>query len=213
MTEEDLRAVKGDQPVRKNPNLQQRTPEQLAVLSKAREKALAVRKENAELKRKEKELAKIEKEKEKATRKKNIETKYKALKEPKSKDDLVEEEYVPEATTKQKPASPVETEVDEPEPEPEPVKLERQKPVKKSKKKVVVVEESESESDEEEVVYIKKKPARKTALRQRRVQYIERDEEPRRQRIDSNPPQPTPEQLMKLETQRRLYDAFSRGHY
>ena len=49
-----------------------RSPAQLEILAKAREKAQQVRKENAELRRKEKELAKAEKEKEKAERKKNI---------------------------------------------------------------------------------------------------------------------------------------------
>ena len=46
-----------------------RSPAQLEILAKAREKAQQVRKENAELRRKEKELAKAEKEKEKAERK------------------------------------------------------------------------------------------------------------------------------------------------
>ena len=201
MTEENLKAVTGDEPAptafkgkQKNPNLQARTPEQLAVLEKARLKAVQVRKENAELKRKEKELAKVEKEKEKAERKKKIESKYKQLKETKT--ELVEEEYIPNPPQEKAP-SPIETEVDEPAP-----KLERQKPVKKTKKKVIVVEESESE-EEEEIVYVKKKPSRTTGSRQRRVQYVE---EPRR---DSNPPEPSPQ----LINRQRLYDAFIRGHY
>ena len=59
-----------------------RSEQQLAVLSKAREKAQQVRKENAELRKKEREIEKAEKDSAKEQRKKNVTEKYDKLKNP-----------------------------------------------------------------------------------------------------------------------------------
>ena len=110
-----------------------RTPEQLEVLSKAREKALQIRKENAKLRQAEKQIEKDKKSKELMMRKQKV-AEYNNPKE-----------------------------ISEPEPEPEPKEIKRiskefQKKVeikKEKKKKIIYVEES-SESEEEEIVYVKK---------------------------------------------------------
>ena len=110
-----------------------RTPEQLEVLAKAREKALQIRKENAKLRQAEKQIEKDKKSKELMMRKQKVEE----YNNPK--------------------------EISEPEPEPEPKEIKRiskefQKKVeikKEKKKKIIYVEES-SESEEEEIVYVKK---------------------------------------------------------
>lgn len=105
-----------------------RTTEQLEVLSKAREKALQIRQENAKLRQAEKKIEKDKKTKEVELRKQKV------------------EEY-----NKPKVPEPV---ILEPEPKEEVVvkKIKKQKP-----KKIVYVEESESEEEEEpEIVYVKK---------------------------------------------------------
>ena len=100
-----------------------RTPEQLEALSRAREKALEIRKQNAELRKAEKEIAKHEKEESIKVRKEKVKNYLK--KEPVK--EVVEEE-----------------------PDPEPPKP-KAKP--KKKKVIVVEEsESESEEEEIVVV-------------------------------------------------------------
>jgi hypothetical protein len=103
-----------------------RTPEQLLVLGKAREKAIQVRKFNATVKKAEKDMVLIEK----LNVKKSIIAKHKELLDP-TVLPPVEPNAVPQAEPKAVP------------------------PAKELKKKVKVVEVSDSE-EEEEIVYIKK---------------------------------------------------------
>ena len=115
----------------------ERTPAQLEHLKQAREKALVVRRANADLKKKEMEVDKAEIAQKKKARVEAVESAYKQLKgdalpkdvTPKDVDDDDEEiEYVYE-------------------------------PKKKKKKRVVVVQETDSE-DEEEVQVVLPKPRR-----------------------------------------------------
>ena len=107
-----------------------RTPEQLEVLSKAREKALQIRKENAKLRQAEKQIEKDKKSKELMMRKQKV-AEYNNPKE-----------------------------ISEPEPEPEPPKeikrISKEFQKKKEKKKKIIYVEESSESEEEEIVYVKK---------------------------------------------------------
>jgi len=108
-----------------------RSPEQLEVLAKAREKALQIRRENAELRKAEKDIDKEEK----ATKLKERRNKVENYNKQKSS----QLEEVPEVARK------------------EPSKIKSKKP----KKKVLIIEESESESEEEEVIVVKKPKAKK----------------------------------------------------
>ena len=107
-----------------------RTPEQLEVLSKAREKALQIRKENAKLRQAEKQIEKDKKSKELMMRKQKV-AEYNSPKE-----------------------------ISDPEPEPEPPKeikrISKEFQKKKEKKKKIIYVEESSESEEEEIVYVKK---------------------------------------------------------
>ena len=108
----------------------ERTPAQLEHLKMAREKALQVRRANAELKKKEMEVDKAELDQKKKARVEAVETAYKQLKGGKSgeevkgadADDEEEVEYIYEPK------------------------------IKKKRKRVVVVQQSDSEEDEVEVV-------------------------------------------------------------
>jgi len=121
-----------------NPNLQTRSPAQLAILSQAREKAKAVRAENAKLKQQERDLIKLEKERAKQDKAKDIEERYAKLKS--------QEETEPEP---------------EPEPEP-PTPVPKKKTKKPAKQKVVMVSDTDtSESEEEQIVYVKKPKIKK----------------------------------------------------
>jgi hypothetical protein len=144
-----------------------KTPDQLAKLALAREKALEIRKANAEVNRREKELKKLEKDE----RAKRVNDNYEKMKNPKPQEVkepviLQEEEY-------------------DSEPEPEvvqPVVVKQKakpKPIKK-KKKVVIVQQEEisSEEEEEEIVYVTRPPKEKKTKKI----YAYRDEEPPAQR-------------------------------
>lgn len=114
-----------------------RTPEQLEVLSKAREKALEIRKENAKLRQAEKQIEKDKKSKEILARKQKVEEYNNPKEEP-----IPEPEIVVEKETIKRIV----------------------KPKKEKKKKIIYVEES-SESEEEEIVYVKKsKPKKQEVL-------------------------------------------------
>lgn len=113
----------------------ERTPAQLEHLRLAREKALQVRKANAELKKKEREVDRAELEQKKKARVDAVETAYKQLKgvEPKAEEnDAGDEEEEVEYVYEKKP--------------------------KKKKKRVVVVQQTDSE-DEVEVVLPKRREA------------------------------------------------------
>ena len=112
----------------------ERTPAQLEHLRLAREKALQVRKANAELKKKEREVDRAELEQKKKARVDAVETAYKQLKgeEPKAEEnDAGDEEEEVEYVYEKKP--------------------------KKKKKRVVVVQQSDSEDEEVEVVLPKRR--------------------------------------------------------
>ena len=115
-----------------------RTPEQLEVLSKAREKALQIRKENAKLRQAEKQIEKDKKSKELMMRKQKV-AEYNSPKE-----------------------------ISDPEPEPEPPKeikrISKEFQKKKEKKKKIIYVEESSESEEEEIVYVKKSKPKKEIL-------------------------------------------------
>ncbi len=133
----------------KNPNLQTRSPAQLAILSQAREKAKAVRAENAKLKQQERDLIKLEKERAKQDKAKDIEERYAKLK-----------------SSRVAPAPQEETEPElepEPEPEPEPpTPVPKKKTKKPAKQKVVMVSDTDtSEEEEEQIVYVKKPKIKK----------------------------------------------------
>tara|TARA_R110000765_G_scaffold83903_2_gene162705 strand:- start:319 stop:825 length:507 start_codon:yes stop_codon:yes gene_type:complete len=146
--------------VSKNPNLQSRSPAQLAILAQAREKAKIVRSDNAKLKAQEREVIKLEKEQEKIDKKKNIADRMNKLKPAPVVESEVESDNESE----------VEVEV----PKPKPTKA-----VVKKKKKQRVVEVSDSdEEEEEEIVYVKK-------AKPKRIVY--REEAPVRQ---AQPPKP-----------------------
>ena len=114
------------------------TEAQLEALARARQRALEVRQEKAQLKRDEKELSQLEKEEKKQTVKKRLAS----IKQPEPEPEPEETEEVEEIVEK-------------------PVR--RKGVLKKApaKKKVVYVEES-SESEEEQPVVIKRKPKVKT---------------------------------------------------
>ena len=126
-----------------------RTPEQLEVLAKAREKALQIRKENAKLRQAEKQIEKDKKAKELMARKQKV----KEYLEPVPDPEPVEPE--PPKEIKRIPKVPVQRTV----------------PKKEKKKKIKYVEvEESSESEEEEIVYVKKsKPKERTVAPKERV--------------------------------------------
>jgi len=120
-----------------------RSPEQLQVLAKAREKAFEIRKQNASLRKAERQMIKEQKDKDFQERMKRVEDYQSKGKKPQPQEPVVEEES------------------DDDQPEPAPVIIKKKKkPVKKKAPPVILVEESESESDDEEPqqrVVIKKK--------------------------------------------------------
>ncbi len=129
-----------------------KTPDQLAKLALAREKALEIRKANAEINRREKELKKLEKDE----RAKSVNEKYNRMKNP----------VKPQEVEKKPVILQEETYDSEPEPEPEPVVVKQKakpKPIKKKKKVIVVQQEAESssEEEEEEIVYVTRPPKEK----------------------------------------------------
>jgi len=105
------------------------SPEQLEKLKVARERALAVRQENAKNKALEKELATAEKEQHLNTVKEKL-AKVKA---------------------------PPKIEVVESEPESEPEVVVRKAKSKPKKKKIIVVEDSESDEEQQQVIFVKRK--------------------------------------------------------
>ena len=142
-----------------------KTEEQLAKLALARQKALEIRKANAEINRKEKELKKLEKQQ----RAKRVNEAYDILKngeKPKEPEILQEEEYDDETAAEVQDEAPAE-EVEKPKPKPKP----KSKP--KKKKTVVVQQDEDSSSEEEEIVYIQRPKQKKT-----KKIYAYKDEEP-----------------------------------
>ena len=135
------------------------TDKQRAVLAAARIKAIEVRRENAELRAKEKEVERREKAATLEARKKRVADALGGSASSTSVDvpTLQQEEAVeqPEPTPEQEPASEPE-EQDEPEQEAPPAKA---KGSKKKKKVVYVTDSSESEtaSDSEEIQYVRRK--------------------------------------------------------
>ena len=117
-----------------------RTPEQLEVLSKAREKALQIRKENAKLRQAEKQIEKDKKSKELLARKQKVEE-YNNPKETPEPEPVEIEPETPKVVKR----------------------ITKEKPKKEKKKKIIYVEES-SESEEEEIVYVKKSKPKKEIL-------------------------------------------------
>ena len=144
-----------------------RSPEQLLVLAKAREKAIQVRKFNAVVKKAEKDIILIDK----LNVKKGIIAKHKELLDPET--------------------LPV------PVPVPVPVAIEPSEPSvavnliepKVKTKKIKVVEQSDS--DEEEIVYIKKA---KKPVKPKKIVYISDDDEPE---PAPPPPRPLPKKVFK----------------
>ncbi len=140
-----------------------KTEEQLAKLALARQKALEIRKANAEINRKEKELKKLEKQQ----RAKRVNEAYDILKngeKPKEPEILQEEEYDDETAAEVQDEPPAE---EKPKPKPKP----KSKP--KKKKTVVVQQDEDSSSEEEEIVYIQRPKQKKT-----KKIYAYKDEEP-----------------------------------
>jgi myosin heavy subunit len=135
------------------------TDKQKAVLAAARIKAIEVRRENAELRAKEKEVERREKAATLEARRKRVADALGGSASSTSVDvpTLQQEEAVeqPEPTPEQEPASEPE-EQDEPEQEAPPAKA---KGSKKKKKVVYVTDSSESEtaSDSEEIQYVRRK--------------------------------------------------------
>jgi hypothetical protein len=168
----------------KNPNLQNRSPHQLAILAQAREKAKIVRAENAKIRNQEKELIKLEKDKAKEEKKKDIKNRYAKL-----KDEPIEAES----------AEPIE-EAESAEPEPTPSQLSvpnsnlkpktKPKTKKPIKKKVVVVDESDSSSEEEEEVVYVKKP-KKSKPKTKKVKKIIYESSSDDDEVQSKPTKPT----------------------
>jgi len=146
----------------KNPNLQVRSPSQLAILAQAREKAKIVRAENARLKQEERDLIKMEKERAKAVKALDIKQRYAKLNELDSEpqEEPSESESEPPAPT--------------PAPQPAAPKTKKTKKKKPSKQKVVMVSDSDSsESEEEEQIIYMKKPKTK-----KKPKVVYRDESP-----------------------------------
>ena len=133
------------------------TDKQRAVLAAARVKAIEVRRENAELRAKEKEVERREKAATLEARKKRVADALGGSASSTSVDvpTLQQEEAVEQPTPEQEPASEPE-EQDEPEQEAPPAKA---KGSKKKKKVVYVTDSSESEtaSDSEEIQYVRRK--------------------------------------------------------
>ena len=128
-----------------------RSPEQLLVLAKAREKAIQVRKFNAVAKKAEKDIILIDK----LNVKKGIRAKHKELLDPETLPSI--------------PIVPVSLPIEPIEPS---IALDPNgKKVKTKKIKVV----EESDSDEEEIVYIKKA---KKPVKPKKIVYISDDDEP-----------------------------------
>jgi hypothetical protein len=114
----------------------QLSAEQLEKLKVAREKALAVRQNNAKNKALEKELANAEKEQHLNSIKEKL-AKVKGKAEPKQETPKVE--------------------IVESEPEEEPEVVVKKKSVKPKKKKIVIVEDSESDEEQQQVIFVKRK--------------------------------------------------------
>jgi len=121
-----------------------RTDAQLAVLASAREKAIVVRRGNAELRKKEKELAKLEKEEELRERREKL-------------DRLL-------AAKGKKPQAPPTYKAVQAEEEEELEEIIYKKKKKPRKQKIVYVSGSDSEEEEAKVVY-KRKPKQPQATR------------------------------------------------
>jgi hypothetical protein len=132
----------------KNPNLQSRSPAQLAILAQARERAKVVRSDNAKLKAQEREVLKLEKDKAKEDKKKDITERMNKLK---ANPIVLQEEEIEE--TEAEPPTPA------PAPAPAPAPTIK-KSIKKKKKVVVYVSDSESE-EEQEIVYVTKPKVKK----------------------------------------------------
>jgi len=114
------------------------TPDQLENLRKAREKANAVRRENADLRRMERETKIIEK----MAKEKEIKEKYGKVKEPKKEPEPAPVPQPEESSSEEE----------------QEVVVKKKKVIKKpKKKKVIYVDSSDDSSSEEEVVYKKKK--------------------------------------------------------
>ena len=142
---------------KKIPQKKERSEKQLAVLAKAREKASAVRKSNAELRQKEKAL----KQNEKNEHKKRIESEY----EKTIKKNQAVQEVDDEPATDPEPEEPEEPEESE---EPEKIIKKIKTKTKKKKKKpvVILVEESDYESggssdDEPQIIRVPKRSSKK----------------------------------------------------
>lgn len=114
----------------------QLSPEQLEKLKVAREKALAVRQNNAKNKALEKELANAEKEQHLNTVKEKL-AKVKGTAQPKQEAPKIE--------------------IVESDPEEEPEVIVKKKPKQPKKKKIVIVEDSESDEEQQQVIFVKRK--------------------------------------------------------
>ena len=137
MSSEEIDTTQEDEIILPPKVKSKRTPAQLAVLASAREKAILVRKGNAELRKKEKDLVKMEKEEELRERREKL-------------DRLL-------AAKGKKPASPkyqaVAPPAEEEEQEQEIIYKKKKKP---RKQKIVYVSGSDSDEEEAQVIYKRK---------------------------------------------------------